>query len=35
MVVVFEMKIRIVVVQQGVHMVETLVSKRGYYGSSN
>ena len=29
MVVVFEMMIRTIVVQQGVHMVETLVSKSG------
>ena len=35
MVVVFKMKICMVVVQQGVHMVEALVSKRGLDGSSN
>ena len=29
MVVVFEMKIRMVVMKQGVHMVKNLVSKRG------
>ena len=35
MVVVFEMKSHRVVVQQGVHMVEALVSRRDLGGSSN